>query len=51
MTGDSDSKGIPYLLVVKDSKTTEKISFESITSQSGLHQIINTPTHILKNSS
>ena len=51
MTVDSDSKGIPYLLVVKDSRTPEKISVESITSQFGLHQIINAPTHILKNSS
>ena len=50
MTVDSDSKRIPYLPVVKDSKTTEKHSLESITSQLGLHQIINAPTHILKNS-
>ena len=51
MTVDSDSKGIPYLLVVKDSRTPEKISVESITSQFGLHQITNAPTHILNNSS
>ena len=35
----------------KDSSTFEGISIESITSQLGLHQIINEPTHILENSS
>ena len=33
----------------KDSSTSEEISVESITSQFGLHQIINEPTHIVKN--
>ena len=35
----------------KDSSTSEGISVENITSQFGLHQIINEPTHILENSS
>ena len=35
----------------KDSSTSEGISIENITSQFGLHQIINEPTHILENSS
>ena len=33
----------------KDSSTSKGISVESITLQSGLHQIINKPTHILEN--
>ena len=64
MTLDLASKKNPYLLVVlgdfnaklkqwydKDSSTSEGISIENITSQFGLHQIINEPTHILENSS
>ena len=64
MTLDLASKKNPYLLVVlcdfnakliqwydKDSSTSEGISNENITSQFGLHQIINEPTHILQNSS
>ena len=64
MTLDLESKKNPFLLVVlgdfnaklsqwhdKDSSTFEGISIESITSQLGLHQIINEPTHILENSS
>ena len=35
----------------KDSTTSEGISIENITSQFGLHQIINEPIHILENSS
>ena len=35
----------------KDSSTSEEISIESITSQFGLHHVINEPTHILENSS
>ena len=35
----------------KDSSTSGGISFENITSQFGLDQIINEPTHILENSS
>ena len=61
---DLVSKKIPFLIVVlgdfnaklsqwhdKDSSTSEGISIENITSQFGLHQIINEPTHILENSS
>ena len=57
MTLDLVSKKNPYLLVVlgdfnaklkqwydKDSSTSEGISIENITSQFGLHQIINEPT-------
>ena len=64
MTFDLVSKKNPFLLVVlgdlnaklsqwhdKDSSTFEGISVESITSQFGLHQIINEPIHILENSS
>ena len=64
MTLDLASKKNPFLLVVlgdfnaklsqwhdKDSSTSEGILVESITSQFGLHQIINEPTHILENSS
>ena len=64
MTLDLVSMKNPFLLVVlgdfnaklsqwhdKDSNTFEGISSESITSQFGLHQIINEPTHILENSS
>ena len=64
MTLDLVSKKNPFLLVVlgdfnakliqwhdKDSSTSEGISVESITSQFGLHQIINALTHILENSS
>ena len=64
MTLDLASKKNPYLLVVlgdfnakliqwydKDSSTSEGISNENTTSQFGLHQIINGPTHILQNSS
>ena len=64
MNLDFVSKKNPFLLVVlsdfnaklsqwydKDSSTSEGISVESITSQFGLHQIINEPTHILENSS
>ena len=64
MTLDLVSKKNPFFLVVlgdfnaklsqwhdKDSSTSEGISVESITSQFGLHQIINEPTHILENSS
>ena len=64
MTLDFVSKKNPFLLVVlgdfnakpsqwhdKDSSTSEGISVENITSQFGLHQIINEPTHILENSS
>ena len=64
MTLDLVSKKNPFLLVVlgdfnaklcqwhdKDSSTSEGISVENITSQFGLHQIINEPTHILENSS
>ena len=64
MTLDFVSKKNPFLLVVlgdfngklsqwhdKDTSTPEGISVESITSQFGLHQIINEPTHILENSS
>ena len=64
MTLDLVSKKNPFLIVVlgdfnaklsqwhdKDSSTSEGISIENITSQFGLHQIINEPTHILENSS
>ena len=64
MTLDLVSKKNPFLLVVlgdfnakvgqwrdKDSSFSEGISVENITSQFGLHQIINEPTHILENSS
>ena len=64
MTLDLVSKKNPFLFVVlgefnaklsqwhdKDSSTSKEISVESITSQVGLHQIINEPTHILENSS
>ena len=64
MTLDLVLKETPFLLVVlgdfnsqlsqwhdKDNSTFEGIVVESITSQFGLHQIINEPTHILKNSS
>ena len=64
MTLDLVSKKNPFLLVVlgdfnaklsqwhdKDSSTSEGISIENITSQFGLHQIIDEPTHILENSS
>ena len=64
MTLDLVSKKNPFLFVAlgdfnaklsqwhdKDSSTSEGISIENITSQSGLHQIINEPTHILENSS
>ena len=64
MTQHLASKKNPYLLVVlgdfnaklrqwydKDSSTSEGISIENITSQFGLHQIINEPTHIIENSS
>ena len=63
MTLDLVSKKNPFLIVVlgdfnaklsqwhdKDSSTSEGISIENITSQFGLHQIINEPTHILENS-
>ena len=63
LTLDFVSKKNPFLLVVlgdfnaklsqwhdKDTNTPEGISVESITSQFGLHQIINEPTHILENS-
>ena len=62
MTLDLVSKKNPFLLVVlgdfnailsqwhdKDSSTSEGISVENITSQFGLHQIINEPTHVLEN--
>ena len=61
---DLVSKKNPFLLVVlgdfnaklcqwhdKDSSISEEISVENITSQFGLHQMINEPTHILENSS
>ena len=64
MTLDLVSKKNPFLIVVlgdfsaklsqwhdKDSSTSEGISIENITSQFGLHQIINEPTHILEDSS
>ena len=64
LTLDFVSKKNPFLLVVlgdfnaklsqwhdKDTNTPEGISVEGITSQFGLHQIINEPTHILENSS
>ena len=64
MTLDLVSKKNPFLLVVfadfnaklsqwhdKDSSTSEGILVENITSQFGLHQIINEPAHILENSS
>ena len=64
MTLDLVSKKNSFLIVVlgdfnaklsqwhdKDSSTSEGISIENITSQFGLHQIINEPTHILENSS
>ena len=64
MTLDLVSKKNRFLFVVlgdvnaklsqlhdKDSSTSEGISFENITSQFALHQIINEPTHILENSS
>ena len=64
MTLDLISKKNPFLVVVlgdfnaklsqwhdKDSNTSEGISVENITSQFGLHHIINEPTHILENSS
>ena len=62
MTLDLVSKENPFLVVVlsdfnakqwhgKDSSSSEGISVDSITSQFGLHQIINEPTHILENSS
>ena len=63
MTLDLASKKNPYLLVVlgdfnaklrqwydEDSSTSEGVLIENITSQFGLHQIINEPTHILENS-
>ena len=56
------SKENPFLIAVlddfnaklsqwhgKDSSTSEGISIENITSQFGLHQIINEATHILEN--
>ena len=59
---DLVSKKNPFLLVVlgdfnaklsqwhdKHSSTSEGISVETITSQFGLHQIINEPTHLLEN--
>ena len=64
MTLDLASKKNPFLFVVlgdfnaklnqwydKDSSTSEEISIENITSQFGLHQIFNEPTHVLENSS
>ena len=64
MTLDLASKKNPYLLSIlgdfiaklrqlydKDSSTSEGVSIENITSQFGLHQIINEPTHMLENSS
>ena len=64
MTLDLVSKKNPFLIVVlgdfnaklsqwhgKDSSTSEVIPNENITSQFGLHQIIDEPTHILENSS
>ena len=58
MNLDLVSKKNPFLLVGdfnaklsqwhdKDSSTSEGISVENVTSQFGLHQIINEPTHIL----
>ena len=64
MTLDLVSKKNPFLIVVlgdfsaklyqwhgKDSSTFEGIPNENITSQFGLHQIIDEPSHILENSS
>ena len=64
MTLDLVSKKNPFLFVVlgdfnsklsqshdKDTNISKEISVESITSQLGLHQIINEPTYILENSS
>ena len=64
MTLELVSKKNPYLLVVlgdfnaklkqwydKDSSTSEGISVQNITSQFGVHQVINEPTHILEKSS
>ena len=64
MTLNLVSKKNPFLIVVlgdlnaklsqwhdKDSSTPEGISVENVKSQFGLHEIINEPTHILKNSS
>ena len=64
MTLDLVSKKNPFLLVVlgdfnaklrhlhdKYNSISEEISIENITSQLELHQIIDEPTHILKNSS
>ena len=64
MTLNLVSKKNPFLVVVlgdlnaklsqwhdKDSSTPEGISVENVKSQFGLHEIINEPTHILKNSS
>ena len=63
MTLDLVSKKNPFSIVVlgdfsaelsqwydKDSSTSEGISAESVTSQFGVHQIINEPSHILENS-
>ena len=36
---------------INDKTTTEGAKIEFVTSQYGLHQIINEPTHVLKNSS
>ena len=64
ITLDLISKKNPFLIVVlgdfnaklsqwhdKDRSTSDGISIENITSQFGLYQIINEPTHILENSS
>ena len=64
MTLDLVSKKNPFLFVVlgdfnsklsqahdKDTNISKEISADSITSQLGLHQIINEPTYILENSS
>ena len=64
ITSDLVSKKNSFLIVIlgdfnaklsqwhdKDSSTSEGISIENITSQFGLHQIINELTHILENSS
>ena len=63
ITLDLVSKKNPLLIVIlgdfnaklsrwhdKDSSTSEGILIENITSQFGLHQIINEPTHMLENS-
>ena len=64
MTLDLVSKKNPFLLVIlgdfnaklsqwhdKDSSTSEGISIENITTQFGLHQMINEPPHIENSSS